>query len=126
MSAKPPFPWQLWILGAIAVFGLVAQLVAGEAAFALLGLGTLFSWSAALFFVGAPATAALVLSGQGRSNVPAIVVVIISGIVSAMTNFTWITVTAPELSWIQAWAFALGPLVTLYWMLFYVCSKLER
>jgi len=130
---KPVFPWQLPLLGGIAVFGLIAQLVAGEAAFALLERDAPYSWFVSFFLEAAAIIAALEIAlsyketktggGDWRSevqekvkyevNIPAVVVEIVTLTCSAIFNYTWVSKVLTDAHPVQIAAYSIGPLAAL-------------
>ena len=124
-GTKPSFPWHLLLLGGIAVFGLIAQLVAGEAAFALLGYAPRYSWAMSLWLLAVPIIAAIHImkSSEDGLDIIAVVVVIMMAAMSGIFNFTWISSELPELHWIQVMAYSVCPLLLLYWIGFSICVK---
>jgi len=122
---KPAFPWQLPLLGGIAVFGLYAQLVAGEAAFALLGLATWNSWAMSLFLLAAPiaSTTVIVRSHRDGLNITAATTIVMTGVGSGILNFTCISSEFPEFHLVQVVAYSVCPLLLLYWIGFSIWVK---
>jgi predicted permease len=115
---KPVFPWQLPLLGGIEIFGLIAQLVSGEAAFALLGLPSWNSWALSLFLLAAPIASAAVIiqSPRDRANVTAAATIVVTAVVSGTLNFIWIGSEFPEFHFAQVVAYSICPLLLLYWI----------
>lgn len=130
---KPEFPWHLWLLGGIACFGLFAQFLAGEAAFDLLGRGSGYSFSVAIFIEAAAVVAALEITRSYKEievgtqdwtsdeppeikrsfNVFAVVVEVVTLVCSAMYNYTWVASVLDDANPVQIMAYAVGPLAAL-------------
>jgi hypothetical protein len=108
-------------------------LIAGEAAFALLGRGDVYSWAVAIFIEAAAVVAALeialsyreveVSTGRrvvGREtvtkrsfNIPAVIVETVTVVCSATYNYTWVSEILTNKSPLQIAAYSVGPLSAL-------------
>jgi hypothetical protein len=125
-ETKPRPPVQIWILCAVLVLGLIAQYIGGEAAFALLKRGPLYSAAAsALIEAMAMAEAfTLAMSYRARAdderdegrltfNPFALGGLVVSLGCSGIYNFVWVKEAVPGLEPYQVAAYAIGPLAAL-------------
>jgi len=111
MTHKPKPQPTLWLLVAIAAAGLIAQLIAAQHAFDLLGRGLIYSASAAILIEAATVGEAIVALRYGDRL--AAVLLLITLAVSGIYNYAQAHSAAPDLDGLVKGALAIGPLLAL-------------
>jgi hypothetical protein len=111
MTVKPKPQPTLILLVAIAAAGLIAQLIAAQHAFDLLGRGLIYSASAAILIEAATVGEAIVALRYGDRL--AAVLLLITLVVSGIYNYAQAHSAAPDLDGLVKAALAVGPLLAL-------------
>lgn len=125
-ESKPRPPVQVWVLTAVLALGLVAQYIGGEAAFALLKRGPIYSAAASALIEAMAMAEAFTLAmsyrpqaqdeqdmGKLTFNPFSLAGLVISLLCSGIYNYVWVQETVPHLESYQVWAYAIGPLTAL-------------